>query len=390
MKLANTKRINEKIREIAQTRQALDMINAIVTNEIANSSLPQEAIEPTIAEAIEQRKQMDNNNGKDYSVEKIAMLLAIETLVRITIPVDTKILDFYMNCLAPESMVFDAEEFNNNPYIKNIDFHNKKQGNYELCYQNYQPYEFSIYDIPKHIDKIHIDIPRIGCFKEEFEYPGIRQIDNERTWMSVTPNEVYTVQPAIDNAKGKVLTLGCGMGYFAYMASLKEEVESITIIELEQDVIDLFENSILPQFENKDKIKVIKADAIDFMKDINDGEYDYCFADIWIGIDHIEPYFAVKEVCRHLRKTKVDYWMEDAFATLLTYNVWNEIIKSFSKINNLEVSSPNPDPSETDLRKEAFIHRLLKNVEISKPEDVDFYLTPKNIIKLISKSKLTF
>lgn len=390
MKLANTKRINEKIREIAQTRQALDMINAIVTNEIANSSLPQEAIEPTIAEAIEQRKQMDNNNGKDYSVEKIAMLLAIETLVRITIPVDTKILDFYMNCLAPESMVFDAEEFNNNPYIKNIDFHNKKQGNYELCYQNYQPYEFSIYDIPKHIDKIHIDIPRIGCFKEEFEYPGIRQIDNERTWMSVTPNEVYTVQPAIDNAKGKVLTLGCGMGYFAYMASLKEEVESITIIELEQDVIDLFENSILPQFENKDKIKVIKADAIDFMKDINDGEYDYCFADIWIGIDHIEPYFAVKEVCRHLRKTKVDYWMEDAFATLLTYNVWNEIIKSFSKINNLEVSNPNPDPSETDLRKEAFIHRLLKNVEISKPEDVDFYLTPKNIIKLINKSKLTF
>ncbi|WP_303789549.1 hypothetical protein [Ruminococcus flavefaciens] len=390
MKLANTKRINEKIMEIVQTKQALDMINAIVTNEIANSSLPQEAIEPTIAEAIEQRKQMDNNNGKDYSVEKIAMLLAIETLIRITIPVDTKILDFYMNCLAPESMVFDAEEFNNNPYIKNIDFHNKKQGNYELCYQNYQPYEFSIYDIPKHIDKIHIDIPRIGCFKEEFEYPGIRQIDNERTWMSVTPNEVYTVQPAIDNAKGKVLTLGCGMGYFAYMASLKEEVESITIIELEQDVIDLFENSILPQFENKDKIKVIKADAIDFMKDINDGEYDYCFADIWIGIDHIEPYFAVKEVCRHLRKTKVDYWMEDAFATLLTYNVWNEIIKSFSKINNLEVSNPNPDPSETDLRKEAFIHRLLKNVEINKPEDVDYYLTPKNLIKLINKSKLIF
>ena len=390
MKLANTKRINEKIREIAQTRQALDMINAIVTNEIANSSLPQEAIEPTIAEAIEQRKQMDNNNGKDYSVEKIAMLLAIETLVRITIPVDTKMLDFYMNYLAPESMIFDAEEFNNNPYIKNIDFHNKKQGNYELCYQNYQPYEFSIYDIPKHIDKIYIDIPRIGCFKEEFEYPSIRQIDNGRTWMSVTPNEVYTVQPAIDNAKGKVLTLGCGMGYFAYMASLKEEVESITIIELEQDVIDLFENSILPQFENKDKIKVIKADAIEFMKDINDGEYDYCFADIWIGIDHIEPYFAVKEACRHLRKTEVDYWMEEAFATLLTYSVWNEIIKFFSKINNLEVSNPNPDPSETELRKEVFIHRLLKNAEISKPEDVDYYLTPNNIIKLINKSKLTF
>ena len=208
--------------------------------------------------------------------------------------------------------------------------------------------------------------------------------------MSVTPNEVYTVQPAIDNAKGKVLTLGCGMGYFAYMASLKDEVESITIIELEQDVIDLFENSILPQFENKDKITVIKADAIEFMKDINDGDYDYNFADIWIGIDQIEPYLAVKEVCRRFRKTKIDYWMEEAFATLLTYNVWNEIIKSFSKMNNYEVTNPNPDPSEDDLRKENYIHRLMKNVEISKPEDVDFYLTPKNIIKLINKTKLVF
>lgn len=46
---------------ISQTKQAFDMINAIVTNEIANSSLSQEAIEPTIVEAIKQRKQMDNN-----------------------------------------------------------------------------------------------------------------------------------------------------------------------------------------------------------------------------------------------------------------------------------------------------------------------------------------
>lgn len=61
MKLANTKRIKDKIMVISQTKQAFDMINAIVTNEIANSSLSQEAIEPTIVEAIKQRKQMDNN-----------------------------------------------------------------------------------------------------------------------------------------------------------------------------------------------------------------------------------------------------------------------------------------------------------------------------------------
>ena len=44
----------------------------------------------------------------------------------------------------------------------------------------------------------------------------------------------------------------------------------------------LFEKHILPQFENKEKITVVKADAIEFMKNISDGEYDYCFADIWM------------------------------------------------------------------------------------------------------------
>ena len=41
------------------------------------------------------------------------------------------------------------------------DYHNKIQGNYELCYQNYHRCEFSIYDIPQHIDKLHIDIPNM-------------------------------------------------------------------------------------------------------------------------------------------------------------------------------------------------------------------------------------
>ena len=44
MKLANTKRIKEKIMEIAQTKQALDMINAIATNEVSNSTIDPEML----------------------------------------------------------------------------------------------------------------------------------------------------------------------------------------------------------------------------------------------------------------------------------------------------------------------------------------------------------
>ncbi len=208
--------------------------------------------------------------------------------------------------------------------------------------------------------------------------------------MSVTPNEVTTVQPAIDNAKGKVLTLGCGMGYFAYMASLKNDVDSITIIELEQDVIDLFQNNILPQFEHKEKINVIKADAIEFMKNVKDGEYDYCFADIWLSVADIEPYLLVKEVSRRLKKTKIDYWIEDCFASYLSNYVWVEMMKSFSISNHIDVPDTDSGLSEADLRLSNYIHRLMKKVEIKMPEDLDYYLTPKNIIKFINTSKTTF
>lgn len=390
MKLANTKRINEKIMQIESIRQALLMLNGTVTNQIASSYIIPESLEAIKADAVKLRENMDKNNGKGYSVEQITMLLIVEAVAAQLMPGNPKIVDMYMNLIAPESKVFDINEFKNNPYIKNIAFHNQQLGDYDLCTQNMAPYELMIYNIPQSNTPFYISIPRIGCFSKEFSYPSIRQTSIKSTWMSVTPNEVYTVQSAVDNAKGKVLTLGCGMGYFAYMASLKEDVESITIVELEQDVIDLFEKHILPQFENKEKITVVKADAIEFMKNISDGEYDYCFADIWIGIEDMDVYFSVKEVSRHMRKTKIDYWIEESFALYLLSYIWMEVLKAFAKNNHIELPINEANLPEEELRKVNYIHRLMKNVEINKPEDMDYYFNPKNIIKLINKSKLIF
>lgn len=390
MKLANTKRINEKIMQIESIRQALLMLNGTVTNQIASSYIIPESLEAIKADAVKLRENMDKNNGKGYSVEQITMLLIVEAIAAQLMPGNPKIVDMYMNLIAPESKVFDINEFKNNPYIKNIAFHNQQLGDYDLCTQNMAPYELMIYNIPQSNTPFYISIPRIGCFSKEFSYPSIRQTSIKSTWMSVTPNEVYTVQGAVDNAKGKVLTLGCGMGYFAYMASLKEDVESITIVELEQDVIDLFEKHILPQFENKEKITVVKADAIEFMKNISDGEYDYCFADIWIGIEDMDVYFSVKEVSRHMRKTKIDYWIEESFASYFLSYIWMELLKTFAKNNHIELPINEFDLPDEELRKVKYIRCLMKNVEINKPEDMDYYFNPKNIIKLINKSKLTF
>jgi predicted methyltransferase len=75
--------------------------------------------------------------------------------------------------------------------------------------------------------------------------------------MTLLPNETVTTKPAIDKAHGKVLTYGLGLGYFAFMASAKHEVDSVTIVERSADVIELFKTWLLPYFPNKDKIRIV-------------------------------------------------------------------------------------------------------------------------------------
>jgi spermidine synthase len=102
--------------------------------------------------------------------------------------------------------------------------------------------------------------------------------------MSITPNEIETMKGPIDKALGNVLTFGLGLGYYAYMTSQKDNVESITVVESNEDVIDLFNKCVLPQFGNaQKKIKIIKADAFEYAQNyIYNGKYDFVFTDLWM------------------------------------------------------------------------------------------------------------
>ena len=47
-------------------------------------------------------------------------------------------------------------------------------------------------------------------FKSDYIYPSIRLYDTE--WMSLNQHEIRTMEVPIQLAKGKVLTLGLGLG----------------------------------------------------------------------------------------------------------------------------------------------------------------------------------
>ncbi len=221
-------------------------------------------------------------------------------------------LDNYIveNYLKKTMIELDENVYKSDLYYKNIKLNNVKNNKWSLKYKSYKPYELFVYnDIV--VDEKGRMIPQIGYFKEEYEYPVI--CFNNREWMMITPNEIETMKKPINNAFGNVLTFGLGLGYFAYMASLKENVNSITVVEIDKDAISLFKKYILPQFEHKDKIKIICADAYTFKYD---DWYDYVFIDIWHDpSDGTVAYKYFKD--KEKEGIKYDYWIEDTIKCYL-------------------------------------------------------------------------
>lgn len=198
----------------------------------------------------------------------------------------------------------DINKYTNNPYYKNIKLDNVTHNDWQFQLMKYKPYEAFVYnDLVVKNGKVY---PQIGYFDTEYFYPAILQ--NGREWMLITPNEIETMNEPINNAHGKVLTYGLGLGYFAYMASNKPNVNSVTIVEMDKSVIDLFNKYILPQFPHKEKIIIINANAIEYAKD-NSDNIDYVFADIWHDpSDAIDIYCQLKQCEKP--NTQYDYWIE--------------------------------------------------------------------------------
>lgn len=209
----------------------------------------------------------------------------------------------------------DPNVYRQNPYYTSIKFNNLKLGNIEFKEEKYEPYELFVYNNLEKFDNGQI-IPPIGYFDEEFVYPTI--LENGQNWMSITPNEIETMKDDIFAAHGRVLTFGLGLGYYAYMVSQKHNVEEVTIVDINDSEIKLFKEFILPQFEFKDKIKIIKADAFEFAKTYYSKKiYDSVYVDIWRDAgDGIPIYKQMKELEKLNPQADYRYWIEK---TMLCY-----------------------------------------------------------------------
>lgn len=224
----------------------------------------------------------------------------------------------------PSLRRLDPAVYENDAYAKTVHFPNVTHGKWELCQHSYAPYEPFVRTHPVVTSELR-EIPQLGYFDVEFPFPAI--LEDGIEWMTITPNEVETMREPIAKSHGKVLTLGLGLGYFAFHASEKPEVERVVVVERSRDVIDIFRTYLLPQFPNGNKLEIVEADAFEYMqKDMPREKFDFVFADLWHDAsDGLEMYRKLKKYEALSPRTRFDYWIEPSLLSLLRHIVYRRI-----------------------------------------------------------------
>lgn len=218
--------------------------------------------------------------------------------------------------IIPSVRVMDADRYKSNPYYRNVKIPEVKKGRWELKREKYPAYRGVIADDMMLLDNFR-EIAPLGFFTEDFEFPAVLEDGNE--WMTLTPVDLDTSDYAIERAHGKVVTFGLGLGYYAYMVSEKESVESITVVEKSTDVIALFNEYILPQFSHPEKVHIVNADAFEYAERIMPEEkFDVAFVDTWRDASDGAPmYERMKPLEALSPSTEFIYWIENFLVSRL-------------------------------------------------------------------------
>jgi spermidine synthase len=188
-----------------------------------------------------------------------------------------------------------------------------------------------MFDI-KSVPKIVIREGSIGSTKITKSGNHYELLTNDERWMLVNTtskqelNEFYS---SYDLAEGNVLLSGFGFGILPQWIASKESVKSVTVVELNQEVIDLFllHNSLNP------KIKIVVSDIRNYH---DDTLYD------WAIFDHYEAARVPTKQDFDLLSNNLNFknlWFWSLEDKLENYTSWSSFKSDYSsKLPDLDIS----------------------------------------------------
>lgn len=131
------------------------------------------------------------------------------------------------------------------------------------------------------------------------------------TWMSLTPHEIESQEPGCLCANGHTVIMGLGMGWVALNAALNPAVRKVTVVELDQEVIELFNASnALAQLSQEigAKISVVQADAMEWRPEES---VDFLYADIWRPIADVNALADTRCMQENVQAKEVYFWGQE-------------------------------------------------------------------------------
>ena len=239
-----------------------------------------------------------------------------------------------------KSLFIEKKDYINNPYLKNISFKDIKLKDFSYETVTIEKgYLFNIDEIQDDKNKELNDYMILRAYKQDTDMMFLKQ--GKQEWMMASISEFRTNDPYAKKAHGNIITFGLGIGYFIYMASLNENVKSITVIERSKEVIELFDQ-IKDQFPNK-KINIINGDAFDYFNEQCLKQFDYIYVDIYqnnvdgrIMIEKLlEQYLPPYDSC--------NFWIENSclsiVKSLIFIYYYEQVYKTKIKIekNNIKL-----------------------------------------------------
>jgi hypothetical protein len=151
------------------------------------------------------------------------------------------------------------------------------------------------------------------------DFPYVRLVKKgEGVMMSDTPMERNTNYHILDKANGDVLIFGLGLGLIILPLLQKENVKSITVVELYQDLIDMVA-PILRFNDPTGKLTIIQGDCFEAHNIIDKTKkFDCIYGDIWIEIC-TDNYEEMKTLTKNWKNrlnrdnpnSFIDHWLKD-------------------------------------------------------------------------------
>jgi len=125
----------------------------------------------------------------------------------------------------------------------------------------------------------------------------LRFVNTKMVIMSDAPGEYFSMWEYAGRCiGGKVLLGGLGLGILTNLLSLRRDVESITVVEIEPEVIRM----VKPYLNNYIPINIIEGDIFDVFPKLENEEFDSVIVDIWNDPNEEESFEDVRLMCEYL------------------------------------------------------------------------------------------